>query len=122
MKGWWWKVVRPRYGAVTSGIKSSLYDARAEDARLQTKLEEAIEQLKMINPLIEICQTGSLDNESTVKTSLDVNAPVGSILSYQLSLTEGGFDVIETTSDQPNEKRFGEEMPLFPWIILLKML
>ena len=82
---------------VKSGIKSSLYEARVQgqEAIDIDRLDQVKKQMRTENPLYGICYMPSEINASTeyVKTSLGVYVPKGSPLSYQLSLSEGDFDV-----------------------------
>ncbi|KAH3813989.1 hypothetical protein DPMN_142465 [Dreissena polymorpha] len=81
------RVVKSKYGAGSSGIKPSLYEARAINAKNAISTDEAKQVLKKINPLFGFClTTGSSDFQT--KTKL---VPKDSPLSYQLAIFEGDF-------------------------------
>ena len=74
-----------------------MYEARSEKTipNDSQKLLEAQEKMRKLNPLIGITYMATPDNASTefVKTTMGNYVPVGSVLSYQLAIPEGGFDV-----------------------------
>ena len=84
-------------GKKKRAVQSSLYEARSEKTipNDSQKLLEAQEKMRKLNPLIGITYMATPDNASTefVKTTMGNNVPVGSVLSYQLAIPEGGFDV-----------------------------
>lgn len=88
-------VTNPKYGAKKSGgVKCTLYEARQPVIRNNEGAIELQYSLAEINPALGFCTVFS-DSPSTKQITLnDSKVPVGSALSYQLSLTEGNFQVI----------------------------
>lgn len=82
---------------INSIIQSSLYEARSEStiANDNDRIEKCKAALHAINPLYGFAYMVSPDSDSTeyVKTTLGTHVPVGSVLSYQLALTEDNFEV-----------------------------
>ena len=78
-------------------IQSTLYEARSE-ATIPNDSQRLIttqEKVRDINPLMGITYMASPDSQETeyVRNSMGNFVPVGSVLSYQLAITEANFDV-----------------------------
>lgn len=88
-------VSSPKYCAKRSGdLKCTLYEARQPVIQNNDGAFELQKSLAEINPALGFCTIFS-DKPSTEPTKLNnTRVPVGSVLSYQLSLTEGNFNVL----------------------------
>ena len=88
-------------------VKCTLYEARTPDTieNDSAKIAQVQRKLKDKNPLYGFTYMASTETGDTeyVKTRLKSVTPVGSVLSYQLALTEGDFSV---TCDALNMARF----------------
>ncbi|XP_070537197.1 uncharacterized protein [Ptychodera flava] len=93
-----YNVIKPKYGMKhSSGAICTLYEARGKAVQHTSNeaLKELINDLGGLN--LGFCQLSScIDNTDTdmVPTKMGFQVPMGSVLSYQLSLTEGNFDVL----------------------------
>ena len=79
-------------------VACTLYEARVEHAQVNNKelMEDVIAKMKDENPLYGFSYMATPDTVGTstyCKTRLGAQTPVGSVLSYQLALTEGHFSV-----------------------------
>ena len=78
-------------------VTCSLYEARTSKhiANSPENIRKIQEDMAKINPLYGFTYMVNPDTMHTdyVKTKLGSSAPLGSVLSYQLALTEGNFDV-----------------------------
>ncbi|KAH3726547.1 hypothetical protein DPMN_052414 [Dreissena polymorpha] len=109
------RVVKPKYGVSSSGIKPSLYEARANNAKNTISTDEAKEVLKKINPLFGFCLTTGSSAVQT-KTKLICSVPKDSPLSYQLAISEGDFSYTENLTSV--DVKIGHGLcspPDFPW-------
>ncbi|XP_052283730.1 uncharacterized protein LOC127880484 [Dreissena polymorpha] len=109
------RVVKPKFGISSSGIKPSLYEARANDAKKAVSTEEANEVLKRINPLFGFCLTTG-GTAGPTHTKMGFIVPMGSPLSYQLAVSEGDFSVTENLPSV--DVKIGQGLgspPDFPW-------
>ena len=113
-------VIKPKYGSTSKGIKSTLYEARAGEARQCLHVNKLVaDKLSNINPLFGACLTVGHTSDSTT-TKMGIEVPKGSPLSYQIAATEGDFLVSENvdtsveTKTQPWNSET-EQPPVFPW-------
>ena len=87
------------------GLKSTVYEARVtKNSRTDpTKLAAFVDTLKSENRKFGFSYIVNPENENTEKmrTMLGTDTPKGSILSYQLSITEGNFTVSSDISSVP---------------------
>ena len=75
-----------------SGIQSTLFEARHGPAQDNNGALSLHEKIKQHFPNLGFAEVFS-DSEPTVQTKLSTKVPLGSVLSYQLSLTEGNIQV-----------------------------
>ncbi len=80
-----------------SGIQSTLFEARQGPAQNSSGASSLNEKVKQQFPNLGFAEIFS-DSESTVQTKLGTKVPIGSVLSYQLSLTEGNIRVFTNIS------------------------
>ena len=106
-------VVKPKYGGDSTGIKPLLQDTRRGEAKEMPDIATAVQKLSLINPLLGVCRLK--ENEDQVPTRLGFQAPRGSLLAYQLAVTEGGVHVEDNTNHEPNFKVHNTVVPPFPW-------
>ena len=78
-------------------VQSTLYEARSQATipNDSKRLRILQEKVRNINPLIGISYMATADDQTTeyTKTSMGNYVPVGSVLSYQLAVSEADFDV-----------------------------
>lgn len=87
-------VSSPKYAALRPGLKCTLYEARHPAVINNDGAAELQKVLAEINPSLGFC-TNFTDKLSTESIKLNqTRVPVGSVLSYQLSFTEGNFEVL----------------------------
>jgi hypothetical protein len=76
-----------------SGIQSTLFEARQGPAQNSSGANSLHEKIKQHFPNLGFAEVFS-DSKPTVQTKLSTKVPIGSVLSYQLSLTEGNIQVL----------------------------
>ena len=108
-------VVKPKFGSEPSGIKPTLYEARAGNALGNLNIAGHLAKLQQINPLFGVCQTvGAMSSQ--VKTRNGLTVPKGSPLSYHLSITEGNFKVSDNVIPVVGKLcSLDDKPPPFPW-------
>jgi len=109
-------VVNPKYtNKPCTGVKCTLYEARQPTVQNNEGTNELLESLKQINPYLGFCSVFS-DQPCTVTTKLNNSkVPNGSILSYQLSITEGNFSVLTNFPEYLRRPRnVGDSFPNLP--------
>lgn len=104
-------------------VNCTLYEARVPTAipNNSDKIQQAQEKLSEKNPLFGFTYMPTADNNTTqyVRTSLGPFTPVGSVLSYQLALTEGNFTVdCRTNFDMLNCTRNCDIQTTYPTLPL----
>jgi len=111
-------VSSPKYGATRSGgLKCTLYEARQPVVQNNDGALELQIYLAEINPALGFCTIVS-DKPSTEPTKLkNTRVPVGSVLSYQLSLTEGNFNVLTNFPllIRSSDIAIGDSFPSLPY-------
>ena len=95
-----------------SGVKSTLYEARQPPVQSNSGAVELFESLREAHSQLGFNHVFS-ETESSVPTKINTKVPPGSILSYQLSLTEGNCQVI-TNFPPALPKLVGNSDDLFP--------
>ena len=90
-----YNIIIPKYrGKCSEGLKCTLYEARQPSVQNNEWATQLFHTLKQINPSLGFC-TVFAQKPPTVPTKLKgCMVPSGSVLSYQLSRTEGNFNVI----------------------------
>lgn len=110
-------VFKPRYDSKSSGIHCTLYDARSQSLRNLTSESdnESFAKLKEVNKNLGIFKV--LNNVEVVKpTRLGFSVSAGCPLSYQLSITEANFEVVENVQLPESQTVIEPELPpTFPW-------
>ena len=90
-----YKVINPKYREKCSeGLRCTLYEARQPTVQNNDGANNLFESLKQINTSLGFC-TVYKQEPPTIPTKLNGHKfPRGNVLSYQLALTEGNFNVI----------------------------
>lgn len=111
------RVVKPKYGSQSTGIKPTLYQSTRTDIEYPNGSDLAT-GLKTLGGNLAFFSVFNCNDTDGVKTRLGTTVPVGSVLSYQLSLTEPNFHVAENIdcTGIPESKEKPPEDPIpFPW-------
>ena len=110
-----YNIISPKYkGKCSEGLKCTLYEARQPSVQNNEGATQLFDTLKQINPSLGFCTVFS-QKPPTVPTKLKgYMVPSGCVLSYQLSLTEGNFNVITNFPALQRPRTVDESFPDLP--------
>ena len=110
-----YNVINPKYKEKCSGgLKCTLYEARQPTVQNNEGASQLFDSLKEINPSLGFCAVFS-EKPLTVQTKLNnYMVPSGSVLSYQLSLTESNFNVITNFPALQRPRTVNDSFPDLP--------
>lgn len=110
-------------GKCSEGLKCTFYKARQPSVQNNEGATQLSDTLKQINPSLGFCTVCS-QKPPTVLTELSVKGyvvPSGSVLSYQLSLTEGNFIVITNFPALQRPRNSMSPFLTFPLLVMYQL-
>ena len=112
-----YKVINPKYREKCSeGLRCTLYEARQPTVQNNDGANNLFESLKQINPSLGFC-TVYKQEPPTIPTKLSGHKfPRGSVLSYQLALTEGNFNVMTNFPALQRPRAVDDSFPDLPLV------
>ena len=110
-----YNVINPKYRDKSSeGLKCTFYEARQPMVQNNEGANNLFDSLKSINPSLGFC-TVFEQKPATIPTNLNGHmVPCGSVLSYQLSLTEANFNVLTNFPVLQRPRAVGDYFPDLP--------